>query len=183
MEREGWGPHMRQLLSALTPCHESWKWVSSGGPSPSLLSVITLIVSQGEIGDPTGLEGSQRQPGAAPCGSTPSRGDSIRAGARLNADSDVLGRLAVLQPEASQSPDSRALPLWLQQLAKGTENISQKATLPKYGNQAEGTNSLCHVSSLFHSPASASAPGADQEGSPGQCQEEPTLPHLYSRWG
>lgn len=76
-------------------------------------------------------------------------------GERLNADSDVLVRLAVLQPEASQSPDSRALPIWLQQLAEGTENISQKATLPKYGNQAEGTNSLSHVPRLFPSLASA----------------------------
>lgn len=55
-------------------------------------------------------------------------------GERVNADSDVLVRLAALQPEASQSPNSKALPIWLQQLVKGTENISQKAMLPKYGN-------------------------------------------------
>lgn len=117
-------------------------------------------------------------------GAQPPEETPFLPGEWLNADSDVLLRLAVLQPEASQSPNSRALPIWLQQLAQGTENISQKAMLPKYGNQAEGTNSLCHVSSLLHSPASASAPGADQKGSMGQCQaqqrwEEPTLtePH------
>lgn len=78
--------------------------------------------------------GPSDSPGLPCVGAHPPEETPFVPGKRVNADSDVLVRLAALQPEASQSPDSRALPIWLQQLAKGTENISQKATLPKYGN-------------------------------------------------
>lgn len=72
------------------------KWVSSGAPRPSLLSVmwhitarqiilITLIAShiknqrpRGAAARGSGWRGSQ----GCPCGSTPSRGDSIRPGRR-----------------------------------------------------------------------------------------------------
>lgn len=81
-----------------------------------------------------GWRGSQGQPRAARVGAHPPEETPFLPGGGLNADSDVLVRLAVLQSEASQSPNSRAFPIWLQQLVKGTENISQKATLPKYGN-------------------------------------------------
>lgn len=93
--------------------------------------------------------------------------------------------LAATQPQPPQRPDSKALPIWLQHLAERTENISQKATLPKYGKRSRGHK--FSVSCLRSAPQPGPGFVLTLKLAPAQgcrvASEKPSPPHVSRRCG